>query len=363
MKILMISGSYPPIKCGVSEGTVKLSTSLRALGHSVRILTSTQAMQDDWSMPAVPKWTWAATGIVLRAVKSEGPDIIHIEYPAVPYGKKPFINFLPLILRLRFPQFPVIIRAHEYHDASWLGKVRVLVTIFFASAIVIPNPESFQKIKLLLPWKRLVHIPIGSNIGVIPASSALKQKLRRRYGLSGQKLAIYFGFIDPSKGVKELIESTKRWTDKTKLLLATHFDPANEFHREIQKAVEESQGQVVWTGFLPEEEISTLFQLADLAVFPYDQPVSMRRGSLIAALVHGVPSITTGPAVQPLRNHENCLTLENNQPATIASVVNELLEHPELSKLIRSSALKLASNFDWTSIAQKHAEIYQSLLK
>jgi len=361
MKVLIISGSYPPIRCGVSEGTVKLSTYLRKLGVTTKILTSTAAHKDDWSLPLINSWTFGALGTVLKTVTAEKPDLIHIEYPAIPYGRKPFINFLPLFLRLRFPRIPVVIRVHEYHDASLLGRIRILITVLFANRLVIPNRESIEKISRILPWKKFDHIQIGSNIAVIPLSDKLRQDLIGRFELGQKQVVTYFGLVDPSKGVEQLLSSLDQWPANSKLVIATHYNNQNDFHRQLKQLVDESRGQAVWTGFLEEPDISGILQLSDLVTLPFDQPISLRRGSMLAAIVHGIPVITTGPASPPLIDGENIIALPDNESDTIAKAVNRLLTDDKLRKLLRVGALKLASNFDWTEIAKKHLRIYEEL--
>ena len=51
--------------------------------------------------------------------------------------------------------------------------------------------------------------------------------------------------------------------------------------------------QVQWTGFTAPEDVSANLLAADCAVLPYREGASLRHGSLMAALVHGLPIIST----------------------------------------------------------------------
>src|SRR5690606_22549500 len=73
-------------------------------------------------------------------------------------------------------------------------------------------------------------------------------------------------------------------------------DPTNRLANAELEALlaPEGLGQAVQrTGWLPPEAVSAHLQACDVVVLPYRDGASLRRGSLLAALVHGLPIVTT----------------------------------------------------------------------
>jgi glycosyltransferase involved in cell wall biosynthesis len=110
------------------------------------------------------------------------------------------------------------------------------------------------------------------------------------------------------------------------------------------------------------KRISVALSLADVVVLPFDQPVSMRRGSIVAAICHGSCVVTTGPADEVLVDGKNCILIPNNAPTNIARAVSGLFDKPKLAKLIRFNAKETSKQFNWEEIAKRHDSEYQRLL-
>ena len=55
--------------------------------------------------------------------------------------------------------------------------------------------------------------------------------------------------------------------------------------------------RVQWTGFTAPDEVSANLLAADCATLPYREGATLRHGSLMAALAHGLPIVSTQPTV------------------------------------------------------------------
>ena len=75
-------------------------------------------------------------------------------------------------------------------------------------------------------------------------------------------------------------------------------DPTNRATARALDALADELGvsaELIWTGYLEPPEVSAALLSADMAVLPYADGASFRRGSLLAVLAHGLPVITTTP--------------------------------------------------------------------
>src|ERR1700730_15084523 len=106
MRILLISGSLPPMKCGVGDYTANLAKALgRRKDASVAVLTDVAATPtpSDFEFEVFPiARGWRMGDIVPIGVTARrwGPDIIHIQYPTQGYGRRYLPWLLPSLFRL-----------------------------------------------------------------------------------------------------------------------------------------------------------------------------------------------------------------------------------------------------------------------
>jgi glycosyltransferase involved in cell wall biosynthesis len=133
-------------------------------------------------------------------------------------------------------------------------------------------------------------------------------------------------------------------------------------------------GRVQWTGFVTDGEVSANLLAADCAVLPYREGASLRHGSLMAALAHGLPIISTqvpeevrraGPERQvfPLpQDGVSALLVPPDDPAQLAAAVAAAMTHPHLRACLAQAALNLSRQFTWDAIARRHLEAYRELV-
>jgi glycosyltransferase involved in cell wall biosynthesis len=122
---------------------------------------------------------------------------------------------------------------------------------------------------------------------------------------------------------------------------------------------------------------------ADVAALPFADGATFRRGSLLAALAHGVPTITTTDDRRPttdtevneprvsgqwsvvggrLEDGENVILVSPGDPAGLAGAIERLAGDAELRARIGAVGRALAAQFSWETIAERHEALYQQLL-
>ncbi len=134
--------------------------------------------------------------------------------------------------------------------------------------------------------------------------------------------------------------------------------------------------RVLWTDYTPPETVTANFLASDLCVLPYRDGASYRRGTLMAALAHGMAIVTTTPRVvgakhslwfanalplPALRDGENCLLIPPDDPHALAAAIQRAATSPELRAKIGAGARQLAQYFTWDKIVQQHLELYERI--
>lgn len=385
MRVLFVTGEFPPMQGGVGDYTATLARALADLGASVAVVTSERAAALDDSRvavhPAVRRWGWASLGTVAGVAASWSADIVHIQYQAAAYGMRLPIHLLPAYVRMGNPR---IRRAVTFHDLKppylfpKAGPARRWAVAKLArdcdAAIVTNREDELGFAGLGVPRPPHV-IPIGSNIIPGLPQGFERAEWRAKWGLAPDDLVLaYFGFLNATKGGDTLIVAVGHLAKQgrpVRLLMiggkVGASDPTNrEFARHVEGVIarEGVADRVVWTGFLPPEEVSAAFAVADMAVLPYSDGISFRRGSLMAALAHGMPIISTVPRAHlpELVPEENVILVPPDQPADLAEAVARVADHAGLRARLSEGARRLSRLFAWDRIARDSLALYEVLV-
>ena len=150
-------------------------------------------------------------------------------------------------------------------------------------------------------------------------------------------------------------------------------DPTNQAYLEHVERLTVDLGvadRVQWTGFTDSDQVSANLLAADCAVLPYREGATLRHGSLMAALAHGLPIVSTltsaGDEVDPglfpmLRDGESALLVPPEEPVRLAAAVERVMTDPELRFRLSRGATTLSKQFTWGAIARRHLEVYGDL--
>jgi len=376
LKVCMVSGSYPPMKDGVGDYTQQLYDALRErLGDEISLITTETELSRDaqergiWGI--VRRWNCRALGTIIKTLSTIRPDVVHIQYPAKGYRKRPEINLLPLILQLTFPRVRVVSTIHEFTNRSLLGKLRLLISIVFSDRVIIVDKWYARDIKKFWPFtaRKLVHIPVGANIMPCHKHNGTEVKnWRERLGIAMEDFVMcFFGVIRAGKGIELLLEAFRVVHSRyphTKLLFIGRIDETY-FDRSIKPIINEHEfsSSILVTGSCPAEAVSQYFAISNICVLPFEDGVSTKRGSFMAALQHGLPIITTRGRFVPegLMDRENVMLVDYGSSDGLADAIVELIENDELRTGLARKALELAREFRWDNIALRTLGLYRSV--
>jgi len=388
LRVLFITGEFPPMQGGVGDCTNEIAHSLAALNVDVQVLTSTRAQpairHSPFTIrPTVSNWNWSSLRTIDQVCREFKPDIVHIQYQTGAFGLHPAINLTPPLVPL-FPSFPSHIRfVATFHDLlppylfPKAGAARDWVTRVLAQscdAVISTNDDDYLKLET---WnlEHLDLIPIGSNITTEPIANYQREAWRAKLGVAeNETLLCYFGFLNESKGGETLIRALAQLPNAKLLMIGGQVgasDPTNiAYLAKIKSLISDLQltNRIIWTDHVPPEIVSAHFYASDICVMPYRDGASYRRGTLMAALAHGMAIVTTVNSQQStvdsdrlprLIDSENCLLVTPDNPQAIASAVHRLMSSSELRTRIGAGAHELAQHFTWDKIAQQHLELYE----
>ncbi|MBI3967963.1 MAG: glycosyltransferase family 4 protein [Chloroflexi bacterium] len=376
MKVCLLTGSYPPNRDGIADYSQRLARSLVTRGVEVAVLTTALETieSDPYGQPAVvkvaPQWDWQALDTVRRLIAEHDPDVVHIQYPSpVGYGRHLMINFLPAILRAT-TRVRIITTVHEFSEQRTRWRFRVIPNLLFSHRLIMVNEADLETAEEFLASLRAktTLIPIATNID--PVSGVNRAAVRAGLGVADDELLLFhFGVPRPDKGLETLLAAFDQLVAKGERvrLLVVASAQAGDYHEQYQRDI---LGQVaarpraIIRDSCPEGELSGYLQAADVAAFPFANGVGAHRGSILVALVHGLPVVTTQGENTPLiwQNGHNALLTPPGDAKAFASAVTGLIHLPELRRSLGDAGAALGRVHTWDGIADATLELYNELV-
>jgi glycosyltransferase involved in cell wall biosynthesis len=298
MRIDLVFPVLPPALDGIGDHTAQIARRM-ASRADVRILT---AQSEATPIPGVRierafsvGRPWEVRSLV-DAVAQDPPDWLVLQFNQFSYGRWGLNPFLPLALkRLRgiLPDVRIAWMAHEdfvpatswrfvlmrlWQKQQFLALGRAADHIFFS---IEPWVEKYGS------WFRgtpVDHFPIGSNIPCTPGNPRV---LRRDLGIDQAFVVGFFGSLR-ARLTDHLQAAIDALRDRSSDVVVLSVGPDGPSLQRVLSGI-----QVIDAGRLPAADVSRHLAVMDLHLTPFIDGVSTRRGSFMAGIQHGVPTVAT----------------------------------------------------------------------
>jgi glycosyltransferase involved in cell wall biosynthesis len=357
MRILYISGAFPPMKCGVGDYTAILIEKISLLANvEVGLITNIidQPLNKNYNFeifPIVKNWNILDIFNIQKTINLWKPDLVHIQYPTKGYGRKIAVHFLPMILQLK--KIPVIETWHE--PLSWKGCFRYLPNIFSNGELIVVEPNYIDLIPFWFQWainfKHPQFIPVASNIPLtIIGNISELSMLRSKFDGLKHNIIAYFGFASPAKGIEYIFQIAN--PDIDRIVLICEIDSSNSYHKYILNIINQEPwtGKVFVTGFLNDKEVGSILSSADAVVIPFIKGLSLRNASFLAAKTQGSFILTTSNSQHGYNAKEN----------VYYSYPRDIVDMKESLRLYSGKHIPPQTDplHNWDYIIDKHLSIY-----
>jgi glycosyltransferase involved in cell wall biosynthesis len=365
-RICLITGSYPPLRCGVGDYVSQLARTLAARGNEVHVITSKSAGNGGGGEivhAVVSRWTPLAMYRLLRTIRALRPEVVHMQYPTNGYGYQ--IGPQALVMLCRLSGMKVITTSHEFIRARFLRKLSLIPLFLFSHALIFTSEEERVAISISMPWLRSKFsrsstiIPVGTNIPV----EAHHEKLP-----AGSRTVSFFGLFFPGRLIELVIDVFREISHRMPDVRFRFIGDVHPLHEDYFQTIrsyaerELPDGRFEWfTGRSP-EEISHALSASAVCLLPYPDGATFRRTTLIAALALGIPVVTTRSDLTPKLLIEGQPVLFGNDRKHMAEQVIQVLSDHELAALISGKARKIAGMFSWDRIATDHLKAYERIV-
>lgn len=374
--LLYVTGSFPENQEGIASGAkVLLDAMVDQAGteNFLLLTTNTPVITESIDRNAAVRYelldNWKVSRKNIRKVKEildrYPVTAVHMEYPGDLYGKTFLASFFPLVVhrynRKKKKNIPFNVRLHEFTRARFLRKIAILPLLFFSDRIYVPAQKDREAMGKIA-GKRVVRTTIGTNIRVAEGEAEPSDRIR----------ISWFGSVYPGKGIERMLElwKTIRDEDRENRFRFTvigdigteegnHF---REYHEQVWKRIDDLglRDVIRVTGFVSDEEVSKEIRNTDIATLLFEDGLTLRRGSFLAYLAHGIPIVTT-------RGDDEAAAMFADAAGVTMTQTDEEAKRAVLHYSERTDAQKedakqkniaLAKNFDWKEIASTFLKDY-----
>jgi glycosyltransferase involved in cell wall biosynthesis len=302
--MIIITGTYPPEKCGVGDYTYNLL-------HTEKSRTWHLLYFKDWSLKTFLK--------KLKTINQYADKVINMQYPSVGYGDSLVPHLLCLYcLFSRKKKFTITI--HEYTQYGWKGKCASFIFFLFASRIIFTTHFEQKAVTKIFPCvaKKSHVIKIRSNIS---GAEILPKISERKYDIG------YFGYIIPTKGIDFYIKAIERVKKQNPCLVTYLMGQIQPLHRDFLDAIRVQSAALNIMLILDEsaEVVANVLSQTKIAFLPFPDGISERRGSFLAAAQNECIVVTTTGKFVTSALQKCCEIIVNEQGAerSILKILNE----------------------------------------
>jgi glycosyltransferase involved in cell wall biosynthesis len=287
-------------------------------------------------------------------------------------------SFVPVVSRARKLVLFHDVTAERYptltlhsRSARWFWRAKVALGRLQADAIVTVSEYSRQGLadELGIELSRIHVVGEASD----PAFRVLERPeptaALRAKGIVGQHRAVvYVGGFSPHKNLERLVSVFAHLArdvafGDVDLIMVGEYGHETFYscYSGVRAAVETSglNGRVIFTGYLPDEDLVALLNIASVLVLP-----SMTEGfglPAVEAAACGCPVIATKASPLPALLGDAARFIDPRDPEDLESAMRSVIGSEEERKRMRRAGLDAAGRLSWTAAARQLVEVIETV--
>ncbi len=345
MKITLI-GPVPPYRGGIAHFTQNLAENLLQNGYDV-LTISYRKQYPKWLYPGKSEkdfsqeikikdarflfsplnyLDWKKT---LQAIKNFESDLVVYQWwvtfwaPATAW----------LIQKLNRLGIPIRVLVHNAfpHEKGWLDKKLAKFALKDARYFVTMSEKESTRLKTVVNNDSEIEISAHPIYAQFPQSGLSKAEVREKLGLPMEsKIALFFGFVRPYKGLGVLLEAMgmlKRENVDLHLVVAGEFwqDKA-DYLTQIDN-LNISNMVTIHDEYIPDSEAGLFFEAADFFVAPYLD--GTQSGSIKIAMGYHLPMVISDVIADDILKDRfgYCLVVPTGDVAALSRAIQKTITY------------------------------------
>lgn len=286
-------------------------------------------------------------------------DILHVQYTSPPFTPCPIVN---TIHDLAFEHLP-----ETFNKRSW-RQMRLTIRRSAQVAAHIITVSDFSRDDILRTYnihpERVTTTPLAPSALFKPVlDSAELNRVRLKYGIIGDYI-LTVGSIQPRKNIPRLIQAYAALCNESRIEPLPKLVVVGKrawLYRETLAAAANSavRDQIIFTGYVPEEELPALYSSARCFVYPsYFEGFGL---PTLEAMRCGTPTITGNRTCLPEVVGDGGLLVDPFDERAILEGIMRVLSDKQLRDELREKGLQRASSYDWKRTARQTLDVYEAV--
>ncbi len=382
MKIVFDFRKYDGVVGGVEQGVIQIVKYITGIEHSVVILCKRNRIEEVKNiftegkhLSIIPMDVTSHvmsfrnaiidSSTIQEIALSKKADIIHFFYNwSFPFRKK-----VPSILTVH-DVIPFTFReAMGLYRNIFLYKPGIRMACRLNDIIATVSEFSKQDIakKVGVPHDKIRVISNGLR-EKNPKDPSLEEELKNRFEIK-DTFILNVGGIHERKNIVRLIHAFKGMVNLNgysgKLLITGSVSGApyqNKMKSICDASVRETgmENRIVFTGFISEKELDSLFRIADFLIYP-----SLYEGfgiPVLEAMKMGLPVITSNTTAMPEVAGGAAYLVNPNNIEEMTSAMSELLQNKQLQEEMIEKGLERAYSYTWQNVSESYLKLYQEII-
>lgn len=286
-------------------------------------------------------------------------DLIHDTYHFFPYlinkRIKKIVTIHDITPILNFEKHRIVsVLGHRLLLNKVLNKVNKIITVSKSTK------KDIVKNFNISPKKITVTL-LAADKKYRLLSNQIVNKVRKKYKLNFPYI-LYVGTLEPRKNIPNLLKAYSKIKDKLSHKLVITGKKGWKY-KEIFETIDnlKLEKDVLFTGYVPEEDLPALYNGAELFVFP-----SFYEGfglPPLEAMQCGCPVITSNTSSLPEVVGNAGIMVDPNNIDELARQMQRVLTDKKQRQSMIKEGLKQAKKFSWEKCARETLKVYKEVLK
>lgn len=371
MNILHIYKDYHPVLGGIENHIRLLAEAQAARGHRVTVLVTSRGAHTealDFNGVRVVKAarlaTIASTPVSLALpwlLRCQHADVVHLHFPypvgevsqwLLRRGRATVLTYHADIVRqatiLRF-YLPLMQRILRFVNAIIIASPPMRASIYLAR-----HQDKLRLIPYGIPLQRFQSMPAEPDLARVRALHLTEAP--------PSPTLLFVGRLRYYKGLETLIQALPQIPAR---LLVAGSGPMAEAWQALARATGVAE-RISWLGDVPDEDLPTLYHLADLFVLPASHTSEAFGLVQVEAMAAGLPVVCTelGTGTSYVNIHgETGLVVPPRDPQALAAAINTILADPDLrARLGEAGRRRAEREFNLPTMVERVLALYDELL-
>jgi len=378
-KILLVSGSYPNIFCGVGDYIRKLAKKLLFSNFDVSVLTSADAViqRNEYIYPIIKKWGFFGLVKALFFVKKIRPELINLHIPTIRYRATfSIMGFFPILAKIFFKDIPVVVTIHDFSISKPHFKIFFLPLLITPEKIIITNNSDERDIVKRFPFvkNKIKKIYIAPSVELEDWDKNKEKEFLKRVNYKEKDLFIStFGLIKPDRYLEVIIKAFYELANKNDALklLVIGGVPKAQYKQYLKSLTDlcynlKLENKVFWLGFCDSGEVSFYLSKSLLSILLYERGASFRRSSLINCMLRDVPVVTNVNSKygldQDLLNSGVALFVDSIDIDKILKKTKSILYDNNTAQKMKENMRMLKNLFQWHTVIAETSDLFSGII-